>query len=382
MLVAAATVGNAVAGVRFARGRTDYVRGLEDQIITSAALLRGSEQLARAVDRYPIWASGSASGYLTPSVLAGLARHSLLPEPGASLMRPTEVLNDQTWLDVTGLSRPLSHGPFRLLGSAGLKWSEEAPAPGSAELLGAHRYAGSVGSPCTSAGGVGAKDPHGTRGHRPSFRHAAGSLAPRPRVLRPGSARLISIFLPSRVIEAGAHGGVGSGSVWVSLGPIGGNLLVSFARPWGLEGLPGSAAVQGQVIIVAPGGYTWVNDRAAGDDLVLQLPRGRSVELCGLSLAGQPRLEEAFRRPQCSAPPERHRHDGVKSDQGDTLQPGVLPVVNDDRRHHDGDGQRRDQQRWEHQRQLPCPKKALPKTNTGVRKRAIWRGLFKIVLMA
>ena len=41
MLIAAATVGNAMAGVRFARGRTDYVRGLEDQIITSAALPSG-----------------------------------------------------------------------------------------------------------------------------------------------------------------------------------------------------------------------------------------------------------------------------------------------------------------------------------------------------
>ena len=115
--------------------RTDYVRGLEDQIITSAAYLRGSEQLARAVDRYPIWASGFASGYLTPSVLADLARHSLLPEPGALLMRPTEVLNDQTWLDVTGLSRPLSHGLFRLLGSAGLKWSDEAGPPGQRRTL-------------------------------------------------------------------------------------------------------------------------------------------------------------------------------------------------------------------------------------------------------
>ena len=190
MLIAAATVGNTMAGVRFARGRTDYVRGLEDQIITSAALLRGSQQLARAVDRYPIWAGGFASGYLTPRVLASLARHSLLPEAGALLMRPTEVLNDQTWLDVTGLSRPLSHGLFRLLGSAGLKWSEEAGPPGSAELLSAHRYAGPVaGSPFTVHEQWWGESPSwlpGTIDHRPAA--LAEAWPPRPRVLRPGSA--------------------------------------------------------------------------------------------------------------------------------------------------------------------------------------------------
>ncbi len=289
MLIAAATVGNAMAGVRFARGRTDYVRGLEDQIITSAAYLRGSEQLARAVDRYPIWASGFASGYLTPSVLADLARHSLLPEPGALLMRPTEVLNDQTWLDVTGLSRPLSHGLFRLLGSAGLKWSDEAGPPGSAELLSAHRFAGSVaGSPFAVHERWWGESPswlHGAIDHRSAtppeaWRRGPGSCA------RGVPADIDFPYSFPASLRLGLTAGVGSGSVWVSLGPIGGNLLVSLAHPWGLEGLPGSAAVQGQVITIAPGGYTWVNDRAAGDNLLLQLPRGRSVELCGLSPSG------------------------------------------------------------------------------------------------
>ena len=45
--LAAATLGNVVLGVRFARGRTTYVRGLEDQIITSAALLQDDVQMER-----------------------------------------------------------------------------------------------------------------------------------------------------------------------------------------------------------------------------------------------------------------------------------------------------------------------------------------------
>ena len=80
-------------------------------------------------------------------------------------------------------------------------------------------------------------------------------------------------------------------------------------------------------------------------------------------------------------PTKRDGHDGVKSDQGHTFQPGVLAVVNDDR-HHDGDCQRRHEQWREHQRELSLPEEALPKTNTGVSKRAICRGLFNMVLMA
>ena len=54
-VVLLATLSNTVAGVRFTRSRTVYVRGLENQIITSAALLQSSAQMANAVDNYPIW---------------------------------------------------------------------------------------------------------------------------------------------------------------------------------------------------------------------------------------------------------------------------------------------------------------------------------------
>ena len=63
-------------------------------------------------------------------------------------------------------------------------------------------------------------------------------------------------------------------------------MLASLARPCGLDGLPASVAVQGQAIAVPSGGSTWVNDWASGDNLVLQLPLGRSAELCGLSTSG------------------------------------------------------------------------------------------------
>ena len=60
--------------MRFARSRTVYVRRLEHQILTTAELLGEPGQLARAIDQYPIWASGFASGYLTPAMLLKLAR--------------------------------------------------------------------------------------------------------------------------------------------------------------------------------------------------------------------------------------------------------------------------------------------------------------------
>jgi hypothetical protein len=288
MLATAATAGNVVAGVRFARERTDYVRGLEDQIITSAVLLQNAEQMARAINRYPIWASGFASGYLTPRVLAGLSHRRLLPEPGASLMTSTELLNDQSWLDLTGSSRPWSHGLFRLLGSAGLTWSKETTSPGGAELLGARRYVGPAEDRRPDVdGGPWAASP--LRVER-AVDDGAAAVQAWPR--GPGScawAQPADNDFPypfPASFRLRLAGGAPSGAVWVSLGPAGGKVLASLARPWGLEGLPGSVAVQGQAITVPAGGHTWVNDRAAGDDLVLQLPLGRSVEVCGLSPAG------------------------------------------------------------------------------------------------
>ena len=61
-------------------------------------------------------------------------------------------------------------------------------------------------------------------------------------------------------------------------------MVVLLAHAWGLEGLPGGVALQGQAIDVPAGGHAWVNDTAVGDDLVLQLPARRGgVEVCGLS---------------------------------------------------------------------------------------------------
>ncbi|HXW80151.1 MAG TPA: hypothetical protein VEJ84_11675, partial [Acidimicrobiales bacterium] len=126
-LLAAATLGNVVLGVQFARNRTMYVRGLENQIITSAALLQDDVQMVRAVNPYPIWASGRASGYLTPEVLAELYRGRLLPKPRRSLMSPTEILNDLTWLDVTARSGAMFRGHFRFLGGIGVTWARVGP---------------------------------------------------------------------------------------------------------------------------------------------------------------------------------------------------------------------------------------------------------------
>ena len=49
-----------------------YVRGLENQVITSAALLQCSAQMAKAIDNYPIWASGFAVRVPDSRALAGL----------------------------------------------------------------------------------------------------------------------------------------------------------------------------------------------------------------------------------------------------------------------------------------------------------------------
>lgn len=280
LLVAAATVGNVVAGVRFARSRTDYVRGLEDQIITSAALLQNAAQLTRALNRYPIWASGSASGYLTPDLLARLYRDRLLPRPGAALMTPTEVLNDLSWLDLTGSSHPSMGGRFLVLSSIGVTWSRVAPArgegqrevppPGSANLLGARDFDPDFDGALVNDRLSAPLD---------AWPRGPGSCA----LAVPAEAHFPLAFPAS--VRLGFASGAKAGSLWISLGQAGGKVLALLARPWGTEGLPGSAAVQGQALTVPAGGHLWVNDFAPGDELVLQLPAGRNAEVCGLSPA-------------------------------------------------------------------------------------------------
>jgi hypothetical protein len=282
LLVIAATVGNAIDGARFARGRTDYVRGLENQIITSAALLQYPSQMARAGNLYPIWASGSASGYLTPRVLAGLYRHRLLPSASASLTgSPVEMLNDESWLDVTGAPTRSLPGAFEVLGSIGLTWSEVRTArlparagaeQGAAELLGALR------DPELGTGRGSVEDR--SAGERPTWPRGPGSCA---RAI-PSHGNFPGAFPTS--VRLHLASGAASGAVWISLGRSTGKVLALLARPWGLEGLPGSVALQGQAINIPAGGHVWVSDRAGGDDLVLQVPAGRAIELCGLAAAG------------------------------------------------------------------------------------------------
>lgn len=243
-VVLLATLSNLVAGVRFVRSRTVYVRGLENQIITSGALLQGRAQLAEAVDTYPIWASGFASGYLTPQMLASLYRDRLLPRPSPSLMTPTEILNDKAWLDITD-KHHLFHARLRLLSTVGVTWSVVAP--------------GLVGASPTWPTGPG----------RCEWAVADGRSVDRE-------------FTPS--LRFGLAQG-SSGSLWVSLGKPGGKVLASLAAPWGITGLPGPVALEGQALQVNAGGYIWVNDSAGGEDLVLQLAAGTSAEFCGLAPA-------------------------------------------------------------------------------------------------
>lgn len=260
LLVAAATAGNVVSGVRFARSRTVYVRGLENDIVTTGALLQSHAQLARAIDDYPIWASGFAAGYLTPGLLAGLYRERLLPPARPGLMTAGELLNDESWLDLTGEAAPLFGGRFRLLGVVGLSVSR---APGL-------------------------RLPHWpVAGDWPAGPGHCVFVAP--------AGRYLARSFPSSV-RFGPAGVAAPGAFWVSLGARGGLVLVYLAQPWGLEGLPGATALEGPQVRVPSGGHLWLSDSVPGDDLVLQLPAGSSAEICGLSVAQPAQLAQPHHR--------------------------------------------------------------------------------------
>ncbi|HUC13449.1 MAG TPA: hypothetical protein VMS00_03265 [Acidimicrobiales bacterium] len=254
-VVLLATLSNTLAGIRFARTRTVYVRGLENQIITSAALLQSSAQMAKAVDRYPIWASGNASGYLTPEMLASLYRARLLPMPSRALITPAEILNDETWLDITD-KHHLFHHAFHLLSTFGVRWYPVPPRPLS---------------------GVGVRD------------HALAASAELGWPRGPGvcewavtTASILHRAFPSSLRFSLAPGS-SSGSLWLSLGRAGGKVLASLAAPWGTEGLPGPVALEGEALQLGSGRQVWVNDSAGRDDLVLQLTAGSVAEFCGLA---------------------------------------------------------------------------------------------------
>jgi hypothetical protein len=249
VVVVAATASNLASGVRFARSRTIYVRGLENEIVTTGALLQSPAQLARAVDAYPIWASGFAAGYLTPGLLADLYRERLLPRARPGLMTTAELLNDESWLDLTGKGGPLFKGRFQLLGAVGLSLS------GLPGALGPHQA------------------PPG------AWPAGPGDCL----FVAPAGRYLVRSFASS--VRFGPAGDASPGALWVSLGARGGVVLVYLARPWGLEGLPGGTALQGPQVRVPSGGHVWLSDSVPGDDLVLQLPVHSSAEVCALSVA-------------------------------------------------------------------------------------------------
>jgi hypothetical protein len=251
LLVLGATASNVVSGVRFARSRTVYVRGLENEIVTTGALLQEHAQFARAIDAYPIWASGFAAGYLTPGMLADLYRERLLPRARPGLMTTAELLNDESWLDLTGKHWPMFAGRFQLVGAVGLALST-----------------------------VSARS-----GPRPAALEGWPSGPRRCLFASPGGRYLVRSFPPSMRFEVA--GAARPGALWVTLGAPGGLVLVYLAHPWGLEGLPGGAALEGQQVRVPSGGQIWLNDSAPGDDLVVQLPARTPAEFCALS-AGRP----------------------------------------------------------------------------------------------
>jgi hypothetical protein len=262
-VVLLATLSNTLAGVKFARARTVYVRGLENQIITSSALLQSSAQMAKAVDNYPIWASGFASGYLTPKMLASLDRERLLPKPTRALLSSAEILNDETWLDITD-KHHLFHADFHLLSTFGVRWYTAPPI--ASTVAPSHVRSGA-----------------GFRHHRFVTRDAFGW--PRGPGVCEWAVSTASIFghrFPSSV-RFGLAPGSPSGSLWMSLGNPGGKVLASLATPWGTEGLPGRVALEGQALQLNSGWQVWVNDSAGRDDLVLQLPAGSIAEFCGLA---------------------------------------------------------------------------------------------------
>jgi hypothetical protein len=267
-VVLLATLSNTVAGVKFARSRTVYVRGLENQIVTSAALLQSSAQMAKAVDNYPIWASGFASGYLTPEMLASLYRERLLPRPSPALLSPTEILNDETWLDISD-KRHLFHSEFHVLSTFGVRWYATEP--------GAAATAPPVTLPITLSGA--------RFGHHHHLAPTDALGWPKGPGVCEWAVTTASIFgrrFPSSV-RFGLAPGTSSGSLWLSFGTTGGKVLASLAAPWGTEGLPGPDALEGQALQLNSGWQVWVNDSAGRDDLVLQLSAGSVAEFCGLA---------------------------------------------------------------------------------------------------
>lgn len=258
--VVVATLGNMSAGLQFARSRTTFVRGLKNQIITTAALLQSKEQMAQAIDVYPVWASGFASGYLTPSELSLLYRQHYLPRP-RDLMTVTQVREDESWLDLYAVHRRMFDGRFRAVYRSGV--TVAGPAALLSGLL----------VPVTlpvvfllSSNGESTSAP------------APGRWPSGPGVCVYSSP---AGFLDRTMTFAAARA-TRSASLWISLGAAGGRVHFYLGRAWGFRGPRGDGFLKGETVNVPARGDVWLNDSVPSTGLVLALSGDQRAKLCGL----------------------------------------------------------------------------------------------------
>jgi len=237
-VVLAGTAANLVAGASFVESRTVFVRGLEDQIVTSSVLLQAKVQLARAIDVYPVWSSGYAAGYLTPGELVRLYRQHLLARPALASMTRGQIRQDESWLDLASGKGPAYPGRFSLADSPDVPIAAVVPLPGGAR------------APWPSGPG----------------RCALAVVADRS-----GRVRLVG--------AGGQHGG----SLWLSLGNQGGRAYFALEYAWGAGHARPGGPVQGETVQVPAHGHIWLNDAVAAQGLLVSLPPGRAAELCSLA---------------------------------------------------------------------------------------------------
>ncbi|HTW06271.1 MAG TPA: hypothetical protein VME46_02100 [Acidimicrobiales bacterium] len=268
-----ATASNISNALSFVRPRTVFVRGLGAQVVTSAYLLQSPEQMARSINRYPVWASGFASGYLTPLVLADLWRQHLVPTPSPKLMTSVNVLTDESWLDLSVKHRRVFRGSFVIARlsvpqPSGQRPARQLGAPGTVPA-GLVRLTGAAWLGVVFARPV-AEQPRWSRGW--------------PR--GPGLCRMSTPFgTPTRagVVSLALAGGTASGSVWLSIGPRGGRVRIYLSHVWGFRGPRGKGQVRGEILAVPSGGSVWLNDSAPHDGFVLALGPRQRAELCALA---------------------------------------------------------------------------------------------------
>lgn len=237
LVVLASTSANIVDGFQFVRSRTVFVRDLKNQILTSSVLLQNAGQMARAINHYPVWASGFAAGYLTPWELAALYRQGFIRSPG-SLMTVAQVRRDESWLDLTAQHRRSFFGKFRLLSLP------------SNDLA--------VGRPLRAPGWP----------------------------VGPGSCALSSLpgtRAAGATLKFASFGNARTAALWISLGRRGGRVHFYLREAWGFRGPSGSGPVTGETVQVQADGYLWLNDSVPSTGLGLSVPAGLRAEICGLA---------------------------------------------------------------------------------------------------